>query len=123
VDATADGIPLLRVGVNVGITVVGIDTEDGEAGAAVRTTEAQQQRPRHPRGDAHLVATPASYASKANYASKAHESIEFSTGVRHGTAGEQELRMFDLFIELTGSGFGQWQAEDQPDSPLFQYRF
>jgi hypothetical protein len=37
VDATADGIPLLRVGVvrvgvKVGITVVGIDAEDGEAG-------------------------------------------------------------------------------------------
>jgi hypothetical protein len=47
VDATADGIPLPRVGVKVGITVVGIDAEDGEAGAAVRTAEAQQRRPRH----------------------------------------------------------------------------
>jgi hypothetical protein len=40
-----DGIPLLRVGVvrvgvKVGITAVGIDAEDGEAGAAVRTAEA-----------------------------------------------------------------------------------
>jgi hypothetical protein len=46
VDATADGIPLLRVGVvrvsvKVGITVVSIDAEDGEAGATVRTIEAQ----------------------------------------------------------------------------------
>jgi hypothetical protein len=44
--ATADGIPLLRVGVirvgvKIGITVVGIDAEDGEAGATVRTAEAQ----------------------------------------------------------------------------------
>jgi hypothetical protein len=49
-----DGIPLLRVGiirvgVEVGITVVGIDAEDGEAGAVVCTAEAQQRRPRHPR--------------------------------------------------------------------------
>jgi hypothetical protein len=55
VDATADGIPLLRVGivrvgVEVGITVVGVDAEDGEAGAVVRTAEVQQRRPRHPRG-------------------------------------------------------------------------
>jgi hypothetical protein len=48
VDATADGIPILRVGVKVGITVVGIDAEDREAGAAVRAAEAQQRRPRHP---------------------------------------------------------------------------
>jgi hypothetical protein len=40
VDATADGIPILRVG-KVGITVVGIDAEDREAGAAVRAAEAQ----------------------------------------------------------------------------------
>jgi hypothetical protein len=38
----ADGIPLLRVGVirvniEVGITLVGIDTEDGEVGATVHT--------------------------------------------------------------------------------------
>jgi hypothetical protein len=38
-DGMADGIPLLRVGVvqvgvKVGITVVGIDAEDGEAGAS-----------------------------------------------------------------------------------------
>jgi hypothetical protein len=41
VDATADGIPILwvgvlRVGLEVGITVVGIDAEDREAEAAVR---------------------------------------------------------------------------------------
>jgi hypothetical protein len=53
VNATADGIPVLRIGVvrvsvKVGITVIGIDAEDGEAGAAIRTTEAQQRRPRHP---------------------------------------------------------------------------
>jgi hypothetical protein len=53
VDATADGIPILRagvlrVGLKVGITVVGIDAEDREAGAAVRVAEAQQRRPRHP---------------------------------------------------------------------------
>jgi hypothetical protein len=45
VGATADGIPILRVGVlrvgKVGIMVVGIDAEDREAGAAVRATEAQ----------------------------------------------------------------------------------
>jgi hypothetical protein len=40
VDATADGIPLVRVGVvrvgvEVGIPLVGIDAEDGEAGAAL----------------------------------------------------------------------------------------
>jgi hypothetical protein len=44
VDATADGIPILRVGVlrvgKVGITIVGIDAEDREAGAAVRAAEA-----------------------------------------------------------------------------------
>jgi hypothetical protein len=62
VDATTDGIPLLRVGVvrvgvKVGTTLVGIDAEDGEAGAAVRTADAQQRRPCHPRGGAHLVAT------------------------------------------------------------------
>jgi hypothetical protein len=65
VDATADGIPLLRVGVEVGITVVGIDAEDGEAGAAVRTAEAQQRRPRHPRGGAHLVVTAARLQAEA----------------------------------------------------------
>jgi hypothetical protein len=46
VDATADGIPILRVGVlrvsvKVRITVVGIDAEDREAGATVRAAEAQ----------------------------------------------------------------------------------
>jgi hypothetical protein len=59
-DATADGIRLLRIGilwvVKVGITVVGIHVEDRQAGAAVRAAEAQQRRPRHPRGGAHLVA-------------------------------------------------------------------
>jgi hypothetical protein len=59
VDATADGIPLLLVDVEVGITVVGIDAEDGEAGAAVRTAKVQQRRPRHPRGGAYPVATAA----------------------------------------------------------------
>jgi hypothetical protein len=64
VDATADGIPILRVGivrvgVKVGITVVGIDTEDRETGADVRAAEAQQRRPRHLRGGAHLIATAA----------------------------------------------------------------
>jgi hypothetical protein len=49
----ADGIPLLQVGIvrdgiEVGITLVGIDTEGGEAVAAVRTAEAQQRRPHHP---------------------------------------------------------------------------
>jgi hypothetical protein len=53
VDATADGIPILRVGVvrvgmKVGITVVGIDAEYRDAGAAVRAAEAQQRRPCHP---------------------------------------------------------------------------
>jgi hypothetical protein len=42
VDATADGIPLLHVGVvrvsiEVGITLIGIDAKDGEVGATVRT--------------------------------------------------------------------------------------
>jgi hypothetical protein len=55
VDATADGIPILRVdvlrvGVKVGITVVSIDADDREAGATVRAAEAQQRRPRHLRG-------------------------------------------------------------------------
>jgi hypothetical protein len=46
-DATADGIRLLRIGVlrigvgEVGITVVGIHVEDRQAGAAVRAAEAQ----------------------------------------------------------------------------------
>jgi hypothetical protein len=49
----ADGILILwvgivRVGVKVGITVVGIDAEDREAGAAIRAAEVQQWRPRHP---------------------------------------------------------------------------
>jgi hypothetical protein len=56
VDATANGIPILRVGLKVGITVIGIDAEDREVGAAVRAVEAQQRRPHHPRGGAHLVA-------------------------------------------------------------------
>jgi hypothetical protein len=52
-DATADGIRLLRLGVlrvgdEVGITVLGIHTENRQAGAAVRVVEAQQRRPRHP---------------------------------------------------------------------------
>jgi hypothetical protein len=61
-DATADGIRLLWIGVlrigvgEVSIMVVGIHAEDREAGAAVRAAEAQQQRPHHPRGCAHLVA-------------------------------------------------------------------
>jgi hypothetical protein len=59
VDATADGILILRVGVKVGITVIGIDAEDGEAGAAIRAIEVQQRHPRHLRGGAHLVATAA----------------------------------------------------------------
>jgi hypothetical protein len=49
----------------VGITVVGIDAEDHEAGAAIRTAEAQQRRPCHPRGGAHLVATAARPQAKA----------------------------------------------------------
>jgi hypothetical protein len=66
VDATADGIPLVRVGVvrvgvEVGISLVrvGIDAEDGEEGAGVGTADQRAQRrcPHHPRGDAHLVAT------------------------------------------------------------------
>jgi hypothetical protein len=61
VDATTDGIPLVRVGIEVGIPLVqvGIDAEDGEEGAGVGTADqrAQWRRPHHPRGDAHLVAT------------------------------------------------------------------
>jgi hypothetical protein len=40
-DATADGIPLVRVGVEVDIPLVrvGIDAEDGEEGAAVGTAD------------------------------------------------------------------------------------
>jgi hypothetical protein len=55
----ADGI--VRVGIEVSIPLVGIDAEDGEEGAAVGTADqrAQQRRPRHPRGGAHLVAPPA----------------------------------------------------------------
>jgi hypothetical protein len=56
VDATVDGIPILWVGLKVGITVISIDTEDCEVGAAVCAAEAQQRRPRHPREGAHLVA-------------------------------------------------------------------
>jgi hypothetical protein len=58
-DATADGIPLVRVGIEVGIPPVAMDAEDGEAGAAVGTADQreQQRRPRHPRGGAHLIAT------------------------------------------------------------------
>jgi hypothetical protein len=45
VDAAANCIPILRVGVvwvevKVGIMVAGIDAEDREAGAAVRAAEA-----------------------------------------------------------------------------------
>jgi hypothetical protein len=47
-DATADGIPLLRVDVEVSITLVGIDAEDGEVGADVCIVKVQQRRPRHP---------------------------------------------------------------------------
>jgi hypothetical protein len=72
VDATADGIPLVRVGVvwvgvEVSITLVGIDAEDGEAGAAVRTADqrAQQRRPHHWRGGVHLVATGAQPQAEA----------------------------------------------------------
>jgi hypothetical protein len=58
-DATTDGIPLVRVGAEVGITLVGIDAEDGEAGAAVCTADqrTQQRRPHHLRGGAHLITT------------------------------------------------------------------
>jgi hypothetical protein len=53
----AEGIRLLRIGVGeVGITVIGIHAEDREAGATVRAAEAQQWRPRHPRGGMHRVA-------------------------------------------------------------------
>jgi hypothetical protein len=41
-DATADGIRLLRIGDEVGITVLGIHAEDRQAGAV----EAQQRLPR-----------------------------------------------------------------------------
>jgi hypothetical protein len=66
VDATADGIPIVRVGVvrvgvEVGILLIwfGINAEDGEEGAAIGTADqrAQRRRPRHPRGGAHLGAT------------------------------------------------------------------
>jgi hypothetical protein len=75
VDATADGIPLLWVGVEVGIMVVGIDAEDSEAGAAVRTTEAQQWRPCHPRGGAHLVATAARPQAEAKEGGRSGHSV------------------------------------------------
>jgi hypothetical protein len=39
VDVTADCIPLLRIGVEVGITLVGITLVGGKAGAAVRTAD------------------------------------------------------------------------------------
>jgi hypothetical protein len=48
-DATADGIRLLRVGDEVGITVLGIHAEDRQAGAVVCAAEEEQRRPRHPR--------------------------------------------------------------------------
>jgi hypothetical protein len=51
--------------VKVGITIVGIYAENGEAGAAVRAAEAQQRRPLHPRGGAHLVTTAARPQAKA----------------------------------------------------------
>jgi hypothetical protein len=58
-DATVDGIRLLRIGIlrvgEVGIMVVGIHAEDRQEGAAVHAAEAQQRRPRHPRGGTHLV--------------------------------------------------------------------
>jgi hypothetical protein len=52
-DATVDGIPILcvgvlRVSIKVGITVVGIDAEDREAGATIRAAKAQKRCPRHP---------------------------------------------------------------------------
>jgi hypothetical protein len=80
VDATADGIPLLRVdvvwvSVKVGITVIGIDAEDGEVGATVRTAEAQQRRPRHPRGGAHLVATAARPQAEAEEGGRSGRSV------------------------------------------------
>jgi hypothetical protein len=64
-----DGIPILRVGVvrvdvKVGITVVGI-AEDREAGAIVCAAEAQQRRPRHLQGGAHLVTTAARSQAEA----------------------------------------------------------
>jgi hypothetical protein len=68
VDATADGVlwvGVIRVGVEVDITVVGIDPKDGEAGAVVRTAEAQQRRPRHPQGGVHLVPTTARLQEEA----------------------------------------------------------
>jgi hypothetical protein len=60
-DAMAEGIPLVRVSVEVGIPLVrfGIDAKDGEEGAGVGIDDqkAQRRRPRHPRGGVHLVAT------------------------------------------------------------------
>jgi hypothetical protein len=80
VDATADGIPplrvgIVRVGVKVGITVVGIYVEDGEARAAVHTAEAQQRRPRHPRGGAHLAATAARPQAEAKEGGRSGRSV------------------------------------------------
>jgi hypothetical protein len=72
-DATADGIRLLRIGVlqigvdEVGITVVGIHAEDRQAGAAICSAEAQQRRPRHPRGGAHRVAAASSQAEEGRH--------------------------------------------------------
>jgi hypothetical protein len=65
-DATADGIRLLwlgvlRIGDEVRITVLGIHAEDRQAGAGVRASP-QQRRPRHPRGGggAHRIAAASS---------------------------------------------------------------
>jgi hypothetical protein len=68
-DAMADGIRLLRLGVlrvgdEVGITVLGIHAEDCQAGAGDRASP-QQRCPRHPRGrGAHRVAAAPSHGEE-----------------------------------------------------------
>jgi hypothetical protein len=57
-----DGIRLLWLGVllvgdEVGITVLGIDAEDRQAGAGDRASP-QQRRPHHPRGEGGRTASP-----------------------------------------------------------------
>jgi hypothetical protein len=67
-DATADGIRLLRLGVlrvgdEVGITVLGNNAEDRQAGTGVRAS-AQQRRPPHPREGAHRITAAPSQAEE-----------------------------------------------------------
>jgi hypothetical protein len=92
-DATPDGIRLLRDGVlrvgdKVRITVVGIDAEDREEGAGDRASP-QQRCPRHPRGRARTASPPCRRKAKKDAAAKAASDLA-EAEVRHAEEAAME---------------------------------